>query len=161
MAVSRRSLLRNSIIAAIACFANPFKAWSATQANTTNTSGNSNVSNAGWQQLNRDAFTGAVGSSFQVTPSSGNGNSVWLTLQAVQDLPALVPVNESSMAVPPPAMSSTTTGGFMLSFLGTISTPLPQNTYTFAHPVLGTFSMLIVPDGQGQQTYTAVINQLN
>src|SRR5215472_11173777 len=144
MAVSRRSLLRNSVFAAVAYAAGPLQAWSAKKASSTNSPGQNNSGKADRQSLDRDAFTDAVGSAFKVTPSSGKGDSVWLRLLAVEDLPALVPVNEDLMDVAPPAMRTVTTTGFVLSFLGTLPEPLPQGTYTFEHPELGTFSLLIV-----------------
>ena len=160
MSVSRRNLLRNSILAAIAFTATPFRAWSG-QKNSGKNSGQSNVSNAGWEHLDRAAFNKVVGSGFKVTPISGTGNSVWLRLLSVEDLPALVPVDLASMAVPPKQKSpDILLSGFMLIFLGTLAKPLPQGTYEFEHPGLGKFSLLIVPGGQGEQTYTAVIARL-
>src|SRR5215467_1109305 len=160
MAVSRRNLLRNSILAAMAFTAGPFRAWGAKN-NSGQNSGQNNVSNAGWEHLDRLGFNQAVGSGFKVTPTSGTGNSVWLRLLSVEDLPALVPVNPGSMAVRPMQTSpDLQLSGFMLTFLGTLPKPLPQGTYDFEHPGLGKFSLLIVPGGQGAQTYTAVIAKL-
>ena len=160
MSVSRRNLLRNSILAAIAFAASPFRAWSG-QGKSGQKSGPSNVNNDGWEHLDRAAFNKAVGTGFKVTPISGSGNSVWLRLLSVQDLPALVPVDPASMAVPPKQKSANILlSGFMLIFLGTLAKPLPQDTYGFEHPGLGKFSLLIVPGGQGAQTYTAIIARL-
>jgi hypothetical protein len=160
MSVSRRNLLRNSILAAMAFTASPFRAWGAKN-NSGKNSNQGKVSNAGWEHLDRAAFNKAVGSGFKVTPVSGNGTSVWLRLLQVEDLPALVPVDPASMAVPPKQTSPPILlSGFMLVFLGTLAKPLPQGTYDFEHPALGKFSMLIVPGGQGSQTYTAVIARL-
>ena len=160
MSVSRRNLLRNSILAAMALAAGPFRAWGATT-NSGQTSDPNSVSNAGWQNLDRAAFDAAVGSGFNVTPTSGNGDSVWLSLMSVEDLPALAPVDPASMAVPPMQTSpNIQLSGFILTFLGTLPAPLPQGTYDFVHPVLGNFALLIVPSGQGAQTYTAVIANL-
>jgi Domain of unknown function (DUF6916) len=162
MPVSRRKLLQNSVWAMAACAANPFSAWAGRTQNGTPSSPGAKVDNAGLQALNRPAFAGEVGSPFQVTPTSGKASPVWLRLLAVEDLPALVPVNTASMAVPPKHSSAAPvrTKGFMLVFLGTMPKPLPQGTYNFEHSVLGTFSLLMVPDGPGKQTYTAVINRL-
>src|SRR5215467_8727648 len=157
MAVSRRNLLRNSILGAIAFAAAPFRVWGS-QKESGKKSGQSNVDNAGWEHLNRAAFDKVVGTGFKVTPVSGTGSSVWLRLLSVQDLPALAPVDTGSMAVPPKQTSPTIgLSGFMLSFLGTLPKPLPQGTYVFEHPGLGKFSLLIVPSAPGGQTYTAVI----
>jgi hypothetical protein len=71
-----------------------------------------------------------------------------------------VPVNTAMMAVPPPRiLTPITTSGFMVTF-NTSAAPLPQGVYTFQHPTLGTFQMLIVPGGRGANTYTAVFNSL-
>lgn len=160
MTVSRRNLLRNTVLAAIAFAVNPFRAWSG-QKESGKKPGQSTVSNAGWEHLDRTAFNKAVGSGFKVTPVSGTGDSVWLRLLKVEDLPALVPVSPDAMDVPPKQISPTIPlSGFMLNFLGTLPKPLPQGTYTFEHPALGKFSLLIVPGGRGDQTYTAVIARL-
>ena len=92
---------------------------------------------------------------------TGKGNSVWLRLLAVEDLPVLSPPNLGAMAVQPPKSTQVTTTGFMLSFLGTMVDQLPQDTYSFEHPGLGKFWLLIVPSAPGGQTYGAVINKLN
>jgi hypothetical protein len=65
------------------------------------------------------------------------------------------------MAVPPPkAFTSVTTTGFMVTF-NSSAAPLPQGVYTFQHPGLGTFDLLIVPEAHASNTYTAVFNTLN
>jgi len=161
MAVSRRNLLRNSILAAMAFTAGPFRAWGVPVNNSSSNGGQSNITGGSLPNLDRAAFTGALGSSFQVSPASGQGNTVWLQLITVDDLPEITPPDLSSMAVQPPASSSPVpvTSGFVLSFLGTTSQPLAQETYTFQSDALGTFSLLLVPEPDGQ-TYDAVINLL-
>lgn len=160
MPVSRRSLLRNSILTAIAFTANPFRAWSATAENSSPT-GQSTITGGSLANLDRAAFTSALGSSFQASAASGQGDPVWLQLTTVDDLPQITPPDPSAMAVQPPAASSPVpvTSGFVLSFLGTTSQPLAQGTYTFQSNALGTFSLLLVPEPDGQ-TYDAVINQV-
>ena len=160
MPVSRRSLLRNSILTAIAFTAGPFRAWSATTDNSS-PSGQSTITAGSLTDLDRAAFTGALGSSFQVSPASGQGDSVWLQLTTVDDLPEITPADLSAMAVQPPPANSPVpvTSGFVLSFLGTTSQPLRQDTYTFQSAALGTFSLLLVPEPDGQ-TYDAVINRI-
>lgn len=112
--------------------------------------------------LSRQAFESVVGSVFEVSPSSGNSHPVWLRLLAVNDLPALAPMNPGSMAVPPkPTSAPITTTGFMVQFSGPASQPLLQDTYRFTHDTLGQFSMFIVPGGPGSDTYTAVFNELS
>lgn len=161
MSVSRRKLLQHSILAVVACAARPLFAWQGKKSGSSDSSSVDAAENDALQRLDRAAFTGAIGSGFQVTSTSGKPSSVWLRLLSVDDLPALVPVNAASMAVPPKQTSAPTqTTGFVLVFLGTLPKPLPQGTYTFEHPDLGKFSLLIVPGGSGSQTYTAVINRL-
>ena len=45
------------------------------------------------------AFSGAVGTNFKVL-TGADQSSVWVTLLAVEDLPAIAPVNPASFAVP-------------------------------------------------------------
>lgn len=161
MAVSRRNLLQNSILAAVAFAVGPFKAWSAPTDNSSQDQSQSNITGGSLTDLDRAAFTNYVGSSFQASPASGNGNSVWLQLMAVGDLPEITPPDLTAMAVQPPASSPVpVTSGFVLSFLGTMNPPLSQDTYTFENDGLGTFSLLLVPGPDGQ-TYHAVINRIN
>lgn len=158
MSVSRRTLLQRTILVMAACAAAPFPAWAAKK----NSSANENVvDNAGLEHLNRSDFEAQIGSGFEATPTSKKSASLWLRLLAVSDLPALVPVNPASMDVPPKQKSAPIqTSGFMLSFLSTEPKPLLQDTFNFEHAVLGKFSLLLVPEGPGKQTYTAVINRL-
>src|SRR5215471_1493608 len=152
MTVSRRSLLQQGMVAALASLAGPLQAWSAQK----NKSNNNSAENTG--DPDRDAFTKAVGSAFKVSPTSGKGNAVWLRLLAVEDLPELVPVDPDTMDVPPTSTTSIETSGFMLKFLGTLDKPLTQDTYSFEHPDMGRFFLFIVP--AGEQTYTATFNRL-
>lgn len=163
MLVSRRKVLQHSIFTAVACAFGALPAWSAkNQIVFNNNPKQGGVESAGLQPLDRSAFEAAIETGFSVTPASGKDPGVWLRLLAVKDLPALAPVNTGAMAVPPPKQKSAAvqTTGFMLFFLGTLPKPLPQETYTFEHAQLGKFSLMIVPDKSGQQTYTAVINRL-
>lgn len=160
MAVSRRNLLRHSIFAAVAFSVGPFRAWSATTDNSSPNQGQSSITGGSLTDLDRTAFSSAVGSSFQVSSASGQGASAWLQLITVNDLPEIVTPDLGAMTVQPPASSPVpVTSGFVLSFLGTMSQPLPQDTYTFASGALGTFSLLLVPEPDGQ-TYDAVINRV-
>ena len=158
MTVSRRSVLRQGFVAAVACIAGPLQAWSSKKNKSGNSSSQNEATGADAQPLSREAFEKAVGSGFKV---SGKGDSVWLRLLSVQDLPALVPVDPDSMDVPPQSTTSgVTIKGFMLRFLGTLPQRLPQDTYTFEHPGMGTFSLFIVPEGADGQTYMATISLL-
>lgn len=161
MSVSRRSVLWNSMLAAVAFAVSPWKAWGRTPSpNAGNNQGN--VTAGSLPLLDRINFDKEIGSSFKVAPTSGKGDSVWLRLIKVEDLPALVPVNPASMHVPPKKQMSPSvhTIGYVLIFLGTMPDQLPQGTYTFTHPSLGSFTLLLVPGPKGHQTYTAVINRL-
>ena len=159
MPVSRRKLLQHSMLAAFALAARRLHAGTSQKAGSDGPP--DQAQDATLKQLDRAAFTRALGSAFQVSPTTGKSSPVWLRLLAVEDLPALVPVNPGLMAVPPKQKSvPIQTSGFMLDFLGTLPEPLAQGTYVFDHPQLGRFSLLIVPLGQGQQTYVAVINRL-
>jgi hypothetical protein len=161
MSVSRRSVLWNSVLAALAFAASPLRSWSRTPNSGPNPKPG-NITGGSLQHLDRPAFTREIGTSFKVSPTSGKGDSVWLRLIKIEELPALVPVNSASMAVPPPKKTSAEvhTVGYMLIFLGTMAEQLRQDTYTFSHAGLGTFTLLLVPGPKGDQTYTAVINRL-
>lgn len=173
LAFSRRIFLRHGVLAAAACAANPFSAMAfggrptpiggseeADLQRTTETgSDNWQDHAAALDHLDRSAFSGAVGTNFKVFTTAGQ-SPVWVTLLAVEDLPALVPVNPASFAVPnnrtgfAPASS-----GFVLLFGG--SSPVPQDTHLFEHQDLGRFALFTVPAANGQQIYTAVVNRLD
>lgn len=161
MSVSRRSLLQNSIFAIVAGLATPLYSWTGKN----KTSGGAppqHPVNDNLNHLSRHSFTEVIGSGFKVTePDSQNVSPVYLRLIAVEDLPAIVPVNAEAMIVPPPqTKSAQKTDGFILIFTGSLPKPLPQGTYEFEHARLGTFSLLITPGGGGFQSYNAVINRL-
>lgn len=111
--------------------------------------------------ISRDSFQAAVGSAFKLTNTSGKAIPFWLTLTSVQDLIAVTPANQASMAVAPPlAMAqSINTSGFSLVFWGGPLPMVQQETFFFEHADLGQFAMFIVP--AGRQFYTAVINRLS
>ena len=160
MSVSRRSLLKNSVFAALVGLTRPMYSWSGNQKTSGGSATQPQVNN-NLSHLNRKQFTEVVGSSFKVTQERGNSTPVYLRLIAIEDLPPLVPVNEGAMAVPPPKTTSIQqTDGFVLIFTASLPKPLPQGTYDFEHARLGTFSLLITPGGAGFQSYNAVINHL-
>jgi hypothetical protein len=157
MSVSRRRFLQGSAMAAAACTAAPLHAW-----NNKKPALDGEINHIrGPHGVSRQDFERIVGSSFKVSPTTGNAGTVWLRLLAVDDLPDLEPVNTGIMSVPPKtAISSVSTTGFMLRFTGP-GTRLPQGTYAFEHAGLGKFALLIVPGGPGLGTYTAVFNLLS
>ncbi|HEY6308182.1 MAG TPA: twin-arginine translocation signal domain-containing protein [Candidatus Angelobacter sp.] len=154
MPVSRRKFLQNGAVAAATLAAAPLSAWSSGPSTPT-------LSHPGSKtlMLSRQAFEQAVGSAFKVSTGAANSQPVWVTLLAVNDLPAVAPINAGIMAVPPPRSStSVTTTGFMLLFQSS-APPLGQGSYTFEHAKLGQFPLFIVPGGT--QTYVAVFNLLS
>ena len=171
LAFSRRIFLRHGVLAAAACASNPLMAFGARRnpiggneegdPQRTPAAGSDNWQGhaAALDHLGRNAFSGAVGSSFKVFTGAGQ-LPVWVTLLAVEDLPAIVPVNPASFAVAnkrngfAPASS-----GFVLLFGG--SSPVPQDTHLFEHQDLGRFALFTVPEGNGSQVYTAVVNRLD
>jgi hypothetical protein len=159
MSFSRRSFLWQGTLAALFC-AGPMRAWSANRNNQGNSASQGRITGK-VSNLSRQLFEAAVGTSFQVSAGQ-NSRPVSLQLSSVEDLPALVPVNSASMAVPPPQSSrpAVVTVGFILSFTGGPSTGLAQGTYLFEHDALGQFQLFIVPLGQTPQAYTAVFNQV-
>jgi hypothetical protein len=154
MSVSRRQFLHNSALAAIGCAAAPLFGASHSKHAATPLAGSTTPMHAA---PGRQAFTGVVGASFEVTSPSLE-QPVWLRLLSVDDQPKLAPVSTTSMAVPPPKHTSRPTTGFVLSFNGGPVDGLPQGTYTFQNSSLGQFALFIVPGGP--QLYTAVFNHL-
>lgn len=113
----------------------------------------------GGMDVLRQQFTDAIGSSFQVT--YGGAAPTFVRLLAVSDFAATA-VNPASFAVMPPKASApaVVSSAYILSFAGTGTEQLPQGTHIFDHPQLGQFSLFVVPGVGAQQTFSAVINQL-
>lgn len=173
MAVSRRIFLHQGVLAAVACAASPVFALGSQRSvggsedtgplsKQPSIGGSNNWQDhtAALQGMSREQFAGVVGTNFKIILPD-NAQPVWITLQAVEDLPEIVPVNPASFAVPikqsavvPVAPS---TNGFLLKFGG--STPVAQGTYLLEHGSLGSFALFIVP--AGTDVYTAVVNRLN
>ena len=172
MTFSRRMFLRQGVFAAAACAGSPLLALSGGRA----TGGKDEVGRVlrgpspnpksdNWQDhaaaldhLDRNAFSGVIGTNFKVLLASGA--PVWVTLTAIEDLPKPAAVNPASFAVSPKAASfAPTSSGFVLVFGG--SSPLPAATHLFEHAELGRFALFTVPAGNGQQIYTAVVNRLD
>lgn len=173
LAFSRRIFLRHGVLAAAACAANPFSAMAfggrRTPIGGSEEGGSQRTPGAGydnWQDhaaaldhLDRAAFSGAVGTNFKVFTATGQ-LPVWVTLLAVEDLPAIAPVDPASFAVPNKRTGfAPSSSGFILLFGG--SSPVPQDTHLFEHQDLGRFALFTVPAGNGQQIYTAVVNRLD
>ncbi|HET8888256.1 MAG TPA: hypothetical protein VFQ41_05080 [Candidatus Angelobacter sp.] len=173
MAFSRRMFLRHGVLAAAACASNPFSAMAfggrRTPIGGSEEGGSQKTLAAGsdnWQDhaaaldlLGRNAFSGAVGSSFKVFTGEDQ-LPVWVTLLAVEDLPAIAPVNPASFAVMNKRSGfAPTSSGFVLLFGG--SSPVPHETHLFEHQDLGRFALFTAPQGSGSQIYTAVVNRLD
>lgn len=173
MAFSRRMFLRHGIFAAAAaCAGSPLLALGnrrpiggneeegPSQRNSSSQSDNWQDHASALDHLSRAAFAGAVGTNFKVFLSGGNSSPVWVTLVAVQDLPKIAPANEASFAVGNKMASfAPSSNGFVLVFAG--SSPLPQSTSLFEHDTLGRFALFTVPEANGQQLYTAIVNRLD
>ena len=135
MAVSRRNLLRHSFVAAVAFAAGPFKAWGATK-----------------PQMPKDQAP---------NNNQRHNNVTGGTLQHL-DREAFDQEVGSSFQVTP-VSGKPSSGWLRLLAVKDLPALVPVNPASmavFVHAGLGTFTLLIVPDGQGQQTYTAVINRL-
>ena len=159
MAFSRRIFLRHGVLAAAACASNPLMAFGARRGpiGGNEEGGPQRTPGAGsdnWQdhaaaldRLDRNAFSGVIGSSFKVFTGAGQ-LPVWVTLLAVEDLPAIAPVNPASFAVANKQSGFTpASSGFVLLFGG--SSPVPQDTHLFEHQDLGRFALFTVPGGNG------------
>jgi hypothetical protein len=115
---------------------------------------------AALDHISRDAFAAAIGTNFKVFLATDDTLPVWMTLFAVEDLPKVAPANGASFAVANRASSiAPTSSGFVLVFGG--SSALPQGTRLFEHENMGRFALFIVPEGRGQQLYSAVVNRLD
>jgi uncharacterized protein DUF6916 len=180
MAVSRRKFLSSSVSTALACASAPLMALGGGRALPHDTglpNRNGGVAGdtpkipakqtvtseqryGGMAQLSRDSFTGAVGSAFKLSNTSGDSTPFWLRLLSVTDLTAPVPANPAAMAVSPPlaAQQIVRTSSFSLAFFGGPLPGVQQGTFFVEHPDLGEFALFIVP--AGPQQYTATVNRL-
>lgn len=170
VAVSRRIFLQKGVLAAAACATTPLMALGSKRPVTGDEADNTHAlpghatSGSSWQahaaafdHLGRSNFSSEIGTSFRVTVE-GSAQPIWIRLVAVEDLPALVPVNQASFAVPSKQSSAPPAGnGFLLIFNG--SSPLPQGTHLFQHSSLGSFALFTVPQSD-HQTSVAVVNRL-
>jgi hypothetical protein len=170
LAVSRRRFLHHGVLAAAACAASPLLALSSRRpaggdepADRSRPRPSSGADD--WQShasaldhIGRNAFAGAIGTAFKVYSSAANSQPVWLTLQAVEDLPKLAAVNPASFAVASKGSGfAPTSSGFVLVFGS--SAQLPQDTHLFEHDGLGRFALFTVPEPNG--VFIAVVNRLD
>lgn len=181
MAISRRIFLRGGVLTAAAYASLPFEGLGVNRVlpveksfphkssgHATPKPGGQHASDPGTEQkyaglshIHQDAFAQCVGSAFKVTSTSSHaGSAFWLTLLRVQDMPAPVMGNPSSMAVPPPPgyAQGPQSSAFVLEFSGGPVSGVGQDTYFFQHERLGEFALLIVPSGPEQ--YAGTINRL-
>jgi hypothetical protein len=173
LAFSRRMFLRHGVLAATAaCASSPLLALGnrrpiggneetdSLQRGPSSKSGSWQDHASALDNLGRAAFAGAVGTNFKVFLSADNSSPMWVTLVAVEDLPKIMPANVASFAVVNKAPSFTpSSSGFVLVFAS--SSTLPQSTNLFEHDTLGRFALFTVPEGNGQQLYTAIVNRLD
>jgi len=103
--------------------------------------------------MTRESFIPHVGSGFKV--SSGNSQAIWLRLISAQQFP-IDPSHDQAIH----AASAKQTVTYMLRFLGSSAKVLPQGIYTLEHTKLGTFKLMLVPSGDGQQVYAAIVTHL-
>lgn len=103
------------------------------------------------RHLNRATFARFLNTKFSLHYGEAKGE---LRLIEVNDL------------TPEPLRRSAEATGrecFSAVFVGSPSTPLPQATYAVTHEKLGTFSLLVVPNGEGKKGcyYEALFNRLH
>jgi len=171
MAVSRRQLLHHGVLTALACIARPMFALNRKRTidgsdepaefsiRRPSRSDNWQSYASALDRLGRESFVAAVGTYFKALDEAAS-QPVWLTLHAVEDLPPVGVVNNASMAVAPRRSSSAAaTSGFVLVFGS--SAQMSQGTRLFEHDGLGRFALFTVPEGNGGQVYTAVVNRLD
>ena len=180
MAVSRRIFLSGSVATALACASAPLAALGGgnvlpRETGLPNRNGGlagdiSGISAnrpetpeqrfGGMAHLTRDSFSGAIGSTFKFTKTSGNSKPFWLRLLSVKVLDAPSSMNPAAMAVSPPAAAQQIirTSAFSLAFFGGPLHTVQQETFFVEHLELGQFALFIVP--AGPQQYTAIVNRL-
>ena len=105
------------------------------------------------RQMTKDSFAPYVGSGFKV--SGGSLQPVWIRLISAEQFPAN-PTHGHEIS----AASARKTSTYMLRFLGSSAKVLPQGMYTLEHDKLGTLKLMLVPSGDGQQLYAAIVTHL-
>jgi hypothetical protein len=106
----------------------------------------------GLRQMTKDSFAPHVGSGFKISVGSA---PIWIRLISAEQFPAS-PALEHEIS----AASAHKTSTYLLRFLGSSANALPQGTYTLEHDKLGTLKLLLVPSGDGQQLYAAIVTHL-
>ena len=106
----------------------------------------------GLLHMTKDSFAPHVGSGFKISQGS---QTIWIRLISAQAFP-IDPAHGQEIT----AASAKKTTTYMLRFLGSSAKALPQDIYTLEHDKLGTFKLLLVPSGDGQQLYAAIVNHL-
>jgi len=81
--------------------------------------------------------------------------AVWIRLISVEQFPTN-PAHGHEIS----AASAKKTSTYVLRFLGSSEKVLSQGMYTLEHDKLGTLKLMLVPSGDGQQSYAAIVTHL-
>jgi len=107
------------------------------------------------RSLTRASFLPLVNSNFAV--ASGTSPTAWFTLLSVEDMNPKSAATTAMAVAPKKLKAAAQTDTYALHFYAT-GERLPQGTYKFQHPLLGEFSLFIVPSGTN--TYAAIVSHL-
>ncbi len=102
--------------------------------------------------MTKESFGPYVGSGFKIVQGS---QAIWIRLISVQEFPT-----DPTQGHEINAASAKKTTTYMLRFLGSSAKVLPQGIYTLEHDKLGALRLTLVPRGDGQQLYAAIVNHL-
>ena len=105
------------------------------------------------RKMSKDSFAPYVGTGFKLT--DGSSQPVWIRLISAEQFPAAGTHQHEINAA-----SAVKTSTYLLRFLGSSEKVLPQGVYTLDHDKLGAFKLLLVPRGDGQQLYAAIVTHL-
>jgi hypothetical protein len=103
--------------------------------------------------MTKESFAPYLGSGFKI--SRGSAQPVWIRLISAQEFPT-----DLSQGHEINAASAKKTTTYMLRFLGSSAKALPQGIYTLEHDKLGSLKLMLVPSGDGQQLYAAIVTHL-
>jgi|SRR5579872_847055 len=167
MKVDRRSFIQQGAAIAVLAAASPLGTFAGQHSTRLQAGAASAAMNDTLSQHSLRSFMPWIGSAFKAYTDPEN--AMWMTLvdaadsslteQKVQPQGAVAGHAQHSIA-PPRPNTHIKTESFTLRFQGLPERIFEQSTLTFEHHILGTFEMLIVPSGNGQPFYTAVINRL-